>query len=1064
MQIQAEEIPPWLTVLGFNKKVSIKGQLRSKGSFEIKKWNLPTYLSETEILNSEINDFKIGDAKGSIQLKNKTLTSSEIVLNHPSGKLNLTNFEWNLTQADIKGAIDLKSLDLQKLFNEIHLKRMPVELGINAQLKCLGNLLNNAKIECLGQVEGKKLIVQTQLQSKSPPIIVLDSFSGEGSVKIDANEVSYDTVVNLPHSKGHSHGIINYAKGFNIDFDTENFDFQDASPLAGLHIEGTGKLHGRTIGNSQSANLEIALSTQNFWFENFGLGSLEGKLAYKKGHLLIDSPKARLFSSPYMAQIDVDLINSQIKGLVESPEMLASDAALALSRRAPVPFEISGTGATRAQFEGPFQLGKLSYHFEGVLKKGSIQGETYDELKWDWLSKNGNVLIENNSIQKGNALITVNGKANPLGNLNLEVEGNALKLENSSFLSKFVKTLGGDVTFHMSINNHILKPDILLEGKIQHTTLGDSDLPDSKFVFETDSKGRVLNLDLMGHQLKMDLTLPYELKEQARLFLEIDKFDFTDFLSLILGSPLRNEYKSLLSMKMDIKSDNHNLFESSGSARIEDLYIARNEHFLRNNKPIFIIFEKGLATLKDFSIKGYQSELIANGERFDPAHLKINIGGTIDIRILQIFTPFLDDMSGPVKGQIQLTGSIQNPEVYGNLNLNDVALKIKSFPPLFDHINSHLEFSQKRITIDSIRGSLAGGSLIGDGTIILNGPKDVRVDVKAQLRNLQMEVPEHFQSSGSADIVFSGNWFPYLLSGTYRVNQAFIDKDFRAENSENNIRQSVYLPKNLANGGFDPVLLDLQILLDKKVEIKNPDISGFLTGQIQVKGPPQSPILIGAIKTLPQTQLFFRDKVFDVQSGLVKFNDPTELNPELYFTARSIVDKYEISLLLQGKSKSPQLSLTSQPPLVEQDIVSLLALGVTTQTLDSNIQSSQQAAQTGYQIGSAIISANPLNKEIKQSLGVDVKFSSGFDDTKNAMPRVTVSKDIIPRKLNASASSSFSENQHYDVRFQYLLNDRLSTVGTYEKSEGQDGSTSAGSNQSKTSIFGLDLEYKVEFK
>jgi translocation and assembly module TamB len=570
---------------------------------------------------------------------------------------------------------------------------------------------------------------------------------------------------------------------------------------------------------------------------------------------------------------------------------------------------------------------------------------------------------------------------------------------------------------------------------------------------------------LIGHQIRVDLDLPYEKEDQARLFMEVQKFDFTDFLALLMGSSLRNDYRSLLSFRMDIQSETNDIFAATGVARVDDLYLARGEHFLRNNKPMFVYFEKGLANLRDFNIKGYQSEIFATGENFSPSKLQVNLGGSIDLRLLQLFTPFLDDVSGPVKGQIRLSGSLQNPEVYGNLDLNEVAVRIKGFPPLFDHINSHLEFSQKKIIIESIRGSLAGGTVVGDGGITINGLKDVQVDVKAQLRNLQMEVPENIQSSGSADIVFSGNWFPYTLSGSYRVSQAFIDKDFSGDSNENNVRQSIYLPKNLAGTTFDPVVLDLQVFLDKKVEIRNPQMSGFLAGQLQIKGPPHNPIILGSIKTLPQAQLFFRDKIFDVQSGLVKFNDPVELNPELYFTARSIVDKYEINLLLQGKSKSPQLSLTSQPPLEEQDIISLLALGVTTQKLDSQIESSQQAAQTGYQLGTAIISANPLNKEIKQSLGVDVKFSSGFDDTKNvALPRVTVSKDIIPRKLTASATSSFSENQQYDVRFQYLLNERLSTVVTYEKSEGQDGSAATGTNQSNISIFGLDLEYKVEFK
>lgn len=1060
-----DELSFWLKSFKILTETKLDGSMKSQGHFQITDWKNPSFDFTTEVDGAKINDMNVGDFKAKIKLSDENLQVKDIEYKHPAGEANIDELEWNLKNDHIHSKINLKSLNLQELFQELKLNGIPVELGIAANLDCQGKVLTMFNLNCSGRVDGKKLDVRSHYGSKEAPIIALEAFAGEGSFTVDSKEVTYKSSVLLPSSQGQSQGVVNYSTGFIIDFDTDNIDFKDLSPLAGLKFEGKGKLKGRTQGNSQAATLEIALSAQDFWFEDFGLGSVDGKVSYQKGHLLIDAPKATLINSPYLASLDVDLNSSTLKGTVESPDIYASDAIKALSRRVPVPFSLSGHGRTRAQFEGPFELGKLSYKFEGLIQKGDLHGETFDEIKWDWVAKEGHVTIDNNTIQKGKALITVRGKAAPTGHLALEVDGNNFKLENSTFLSRYVKTLGGDIDFHSTITNHILKPDVYLEGKITRTTLGESELPDSKVIFETDSFGRSLTLDLIGHQIRMDLDLPYKVDDPARLFVEVQKFDFTDFLGLIMGSPLRNDYTSLLSLRMDIQSENNNIFASSGFLRVDDLFIARGEHSLRNSKPMFIQFENGLATLKDFSIKGQQSEVTATGEKFSPDHLKLNLGGSIDLRLLQLFTPFLDDISGPIRGQISLGGNLSSPEVYGNVDLNEVAIKLKDFSPVFDHINSHLEFSQKRIIIESIRGSLAGGTLVGDGDITINGIRDVKVDVKAQLRNLQMEVPDHVQSSGSADIVFSGSWFPYTLSGSYRINQAYIDKDFSSESTDNNLRQSIYLPKNIAASAFDVVVLDLQVLLDKKVEIKNPQMAGFLTGQLQVKGPPNSPILLGTIKTQPQAQLFFRDKIFDIQSGLIRFTDPTEVNPELYFTARSVVDKYEINMLLQGKAKSPQLVLTSQPTLPEQDIISLLALGLTTQKLDSQIQSSQQAAQTGYQLGSAIISANPLNKEIKQSLGVDVKFSSGFDDTKNvALPRVTVSKDLIPRKLNASATSSFSEKQQYDVRFQYRLNDRLSTVVTYEKAEGQAGSSVTGTSQPETSIFGLDLEYKVEFK
>lgn len=1053
----------WLHFTELNKNnLKAEGTLRASGKVDIEKWSEPALDLKIDLKEAKLNEFQLGSLQSQIQIEKSQVSTEEIHFNHPSGELVLKESRWNIQKDLIKSKLDLKKLDLQKLFIELGLKDIPVELKVSALVQCEGGLINDFKLNCQGKVQGSDLNVRSAFRPPSTTIIALPEFSGEGSVSIDLNEVKYDTSVLLSHSQGHSQGVVHFQNGFVIDFNSNNFDFQDAPQIAGLNFEGKAQLQGRTQGGTQSATLDIALTTDNFWFENFGLGTVKGKLGYEKGHLLIEAPQAQLFQSQYLAQIDVDLSHSRIKGLVESPKLNAADAITALRRRVPIPFDASGTGHTRAQFEGPFSLGKLSYNFEGVLNKGDIQGESFDELNWHWKSTDGQVQIENNTLQKGNALITVNGTSTPTGHLDLAVEGNNFKLEESTYLPKYIKTIAGDVQFKMSVKNHILKPDINLNGKINHTVLGDSDLPDSTVHFSTDADGLAMKLGLLGDQLQLNLSLPYDKQVPAHLHFDIQKFNFADFLALMMGSPLLSEYNSLLTAKMDLTSKDNNLFKGTGFLNINNFSLSRNENTIKNEKPMIIEFNNGNASLRDFVIRGPKTEIKVEGDNFNPNQLKINLKGSTDVHLFQLFTPFIDTMNGPIYGNIKIAGSLQSPEVYGNVDINELSLRIKGFPALFDHMSSHLEFSQKRIIIDSLRGSMGGGSLQGNGTITINGMRDVPIDIKAQLRNVQLEVPEHIQSSGSADIILNGNWFPYTLSGSYRVNQAFIDKDFSSEANGNSVRQSIYLPKNIVKSDFEPLTLDLQVNLEKKVEIKNPQIAGFLSGQIQIKGPTQSPLLFGTIKTLPSAQLFFRDKIFDIQSGIIKFNDPVELNPELFFTARSLVDKYEINLLLQGKAKMPQLTLTSQPPLEEQDIISLLALGFTSQKLDSQIQTNQQAAQMGSQIGAAIMSANPLNKEIKQSLGVDVKFSANYDDTKNeTVNKVTASKELIPKKLNATATLSDSQR---DVRFQYLINDRLSSVLTFETNENQSASSTSSSSQPASSIFGLDLEYKVEFK
>jgi translocation and assembly module TamB len=202
-----------------------------------------------------------------------------------------------------------------------------------------------------------------------------------------------------------------------------------------------------------------------------------------------------------------------------------------------------------------------------------------------------------------------------------------------------------------------------------------------------------------------------------------------------------------------------------------------------------------------------------------------------------------------------------------------------------------------------------------------------------------------------------------------------------------------------------------------------------------------------------------------VLNGTIQFQDPHDINPELFISARSHVNEYDVNLLIQGSAKNIQLRLSSMPPLTEPDIVSLLALGITSSHLEKNVQSKEQEAQSSYQIGSAILSKNPLNKQLQDRLGLNLQFSSAFDESRNvAVPKITLSKPLS-NKLKASASRTFGDQSAVEVKLQYSINQNISAVGVYENREAATDTRSINTQQTNSSnIFGLDLEFKREFK
>jgi translocation and assembly module TamB len=236
-------------------------------------------------------------------------------------------------------------------------------------------------------------------------------------------------------------------------------------------------------------------------------------------------------------------------------------------------------------------------------------------------------------------------------------------------------------------------------------------------------------------------------------------------------------------------------------------------------------------------------------------------------------------------------------------------------------------------------------------------------------------------------------------------------------------------------------------------------MDGYVTGSLQLKGPPGNSILLGKLEVEKGAKLYFKDKIFELQTGLVNFANQNEVNPDLYITAASRVNDYDINLLLQGPAKTSAIKMTSVPPLAENEIISLLALGVTSSKLDQNIQSKDQAAQTGYEIGAVVLSRTGLNKNLKNKLGVDFQLVPHFDSTKNtSVLKATISKQVT-EKIQASAA--MGNDSTSEVKLQYLFNKNLSTVGSWEGKEAESIRTNEKQNQS---VFGLDLEFKKEFR
>lgn len=355
---------------------------------------------------------------------------------------------------------------------------------------------------------------------------------------------------------------------------------------------------------------------------------------------------------------------------------------------------------------------------------------------------------------------------------------------------------------------------------------------------------------------------------------------------------------------------------------------------------------------------------------------------------------------------------------------------------------------------------MGGGALTGSGTVRLEGIKKVNINIGGRLENAELNIPHGFITRGSGDVSLTGEWFPYTLKTNYEVTGGQVSQNLSATGSGQplTIQPSSFLPKFLLQENFEPIELDLNVTLRNElpVELKlgGLDINTPITGKIRVNGTPSQPKLKGSLATGVDGKVAFRSNQFEIRTGQINYNDTRPEAPNLLVTAESRVDNYDIKLLVQGTGTQPEITLSSQPPLAEHKIISLLALGVI-----DNSDGSASGDIDKYQIGSGIIADQfGFGKQIKEQLGVELDITSTFDAAANdTETKVTIKKQWSPR-FGAAASRSFGKSTANDVKVEYKLNRSVSVVGTWEGYEGENASS-----ESENKV-GVDLEYKVEFK
>jgi len=363
--------------------------------------------------------------------------------------------------------------------------------------------------------------------------------------------------------------------------------------------------------------------------------------------------------------------------------------------------------------------------------------------------------------------------------------------------------------------------------------------------------------------------------------------------------------------------------------------------------PIRVDYADSVVTLQPAEIRGTETSLKAEG--------RIPIGGSgsptltargsVNMRILQIFAPDVQS-SGVLSLDVNSTGR----EVQGQLKLNNVALTSADAPIGIEKMNGTLDIANGRIQVSNLAAQAGGGQFSLGGSI--NYGPSIEFNLAMQGQGIRLRYPEGLRSVLGANLAFSGTPESSALTGRVLIENLSFTPDFDLSKFSDQFSAGTAASQP---GFADKVKLAVSVQSQQNLSAVSAQVS--LAGQaaLQIGGTAADPVITGRT-TLTSGELFYRNVRYQLQRGMITFDNPNETHPVMNVSVTTTLEQYNLTLTLRGPLDKLTTSYVSDPPLATADIINLVARGKTTQEQAASSQSTDSmiASQAASQLAGSV--------------------------------------------------------------------------------------------------------------
>jgi len=323
-----------------------------------------------------------------------------------------------------------------------------------------------------------------------------------------------------------------------------------------------------------------------------------------------------------------------------------------------------------------------------------------------------------------------------------------------------------------------------------------------------------------------------------------------------------------------------------------------------------------------------------------PITAKIRLPRTT-VNFVRQFVPAVQQIDGDLALDVNVNGTIAKPVLSGagDATINVMRFINPTLPALQD-FKARFDFNRDTLSLGRFGGQLAGGPFTLSGRISF--PKLTEPEINLQFRATDVLVARNdsLTARADADVRVNGPLKSASVTGRVALTNSQFLKNIDLIPIGLPGRPAPEPPASRPTLSFpDPPLRDWKF--DVAIKTKDPFLirgnlaNGGAIVDLKLTGTGLRPGLQGTVHlqdveaTLPFSRLA-------IDSGYLYFTPDDPLNPRIDLHGTSLVRDYTVRVYVYGTSLSPEAIFTSEPPLPQEEIISLLATGTTRQELTGN--------------------------------------------------------------------------------------------------------------------------------